>query len=318
MVIDIVSVFCRRDYFMQLLQARSIAKYFNRKSLGQLIYIWHDTEEMPLEINQILESELYGISYKLLTASEFGIDRKNIGIDGWTTQQALKLLASKCVKTENYLVLDAKNHFVACCGAEDFIAKDGRGLFPFVDLKLNESYKYALEYFGLDLRSNNYCMRGVLNITPFLLRKEIVEKLIISFKEHDACSTVETFIRHQHKISEFLSYQAFVVSQGYRISDLYDEFVYTKISETIWGHIASQEREFINLMQNAYNEKIKVLGLHWIACSIMTNNQKTRLCIYWMNIGLCDTLLDGHEVIESVAKNLSHNDIRYLNNFLGF
>ena len=46
-MLDIVCVFCNRDVSMQRLQARSIAKYFDRARLSRVVYVWNETSEVP-------------------------------------------------------------------------------------------------------------------------------------------------------------------------------------------------------------------------------------------------------------------------------
>jgi hypothetical protein len=308
-MIDVVSVFCRRDLTLQRLQARSIARYFERSGLGRILYIWNDTSEMPAALREELAECMDGIAFELLSASELGVDSAAIAIDGWTTQQALKLLAARRVVTDSYLVLDAKIHLVQSCSIRDFVAQDGRGIHLMEDLGKSESYQYCREYFGVDPQMG--ACRGVLNVTPFVLKTAVVERMLVTFEQKEGCATAETFLAHQKKLSEFLAYQAYVLSERGKLSDLYQE-ARARIEVVIWGPTAQDVDEFECSMELLELGSVKVGGLHWMACCIMSAGQRARLCELWLSRGLVASAEEGQETIDSVARNLTEGDWKYL------
>ena len=313
-MMDIVCVFCGRDVALQRLQARSIARYFERDGLGRLIYIWHDTLPTPDTLREQLGECLDGITFELLTASEFGVEQSDIATDGWTTQQALKLMAGRLVRTEFYLVLDAKNHFVSSCSMKDFIAEDGRGIFPIKNLAKNESYQYCLEYFDVDIPVG--ARRGVAPVTPFLLKTGIVQRLLETFAQKENRTVTKTFLRHQHKLSEFLAYQAYALSEGDSLCDLYKERR-AHIAEILWAPIVQDSARFRRCAQQLESGYIKVLGLHWMACCLLSAEQSTRICKFWLSRSLVTSIQEARSIIDSVVNNLRVGDRKYLRKYLG-
>ena len=150
-MIDLISIFCFRDAYFQLLQARSIERYFNSSGVGRAIYIWLDVAEPPIGLENELRHCFGGIDFELIPATKLGIERRFVR-RGWYTQQAAKLLAASVVSAESYLVLDAKNHFVRPCSHTDFITDTGKGVFALQHLggASAASFRFCLNYFGLD------------------------------------------------------------------------------------------------------------------------------------------------------------------------
>ena len=69
MTLDLVSVFCRRDVSIQLLQARSTAHHFAHAGLARVIYVWNDTINAPDEI---------GTGLRRLTGHAWNWDRLHV------------------------------------------------------------------------------------------------------------------------------------------------------------------------------------------------------------------------------------------------
>jgi hypothetical protein len=312
-MIDVVSVFCRRDVALQLLQARSIARYFERSALGRLLFVWNDTREMPEALREKLTDCVNGVPFELRPAAELGVERASIAVDGWTTQQALKLLAARHVATDSYLVLDAKNHFLRPCAVDDFVAPDGRGILPMQDLSDSESFRYCLDYFGVAPETD--AMRGALNTTPFVLEAAVVDRMLAALFRKEGQGAAETFLAHQHRLSEFLAYQAYVLSEGGQLSELFSEAT-ASIGQVVWGSTAQDAVEFERCMTALEGGSAKVGGLHWMACGIMSARQRARMCGLWRDRELVESTEQGQKIFDSVTRGLREGDKRYLDTYL--
>ena len=191
---------------MQLLQARSIAKYFARDCLGQVLYVWNDASAAPKGLHAELAACLGDVRFRFVYADSLGIESSAIEVDGWTTQQAAKLLAARRIDADHYLVLDAKNHFIWPCVVTDFLAEDGRAVAPIERIGSTAAFRYSVNYFHID--GDTADDRGVLDVTPFVFRTDVVRRLLVALEQKDG-SVVTAFLAHQNKLMEFMSYQAY-------------------------------------------------------------------------------------------------------------
>jgi len=71
-------------------------------------------------------------------------------------------------------------------------------------LSRNVYFDYAMRFF--DVKPYLYSVqqfRGVNNTAPFILRTEIVRKMLSVIEGSSGCGIDEVFFRHQHKLTEF-------------------------------------------------------------------------------------------------------------------
>ena len=306
-MIDIVSVFCRRDLRLQLLQASSIARHFERSTFGRAVLVWNEPSALPLDLREELTARLADYPFELRTASDFGVTPDEIALDGWTTQQALKLLAAREVSTDRYLVLDAKNHFVHPSSSSDFVATNGRAIAALRNLGASPSYRYCLGYVGLPPGAHEV---GIANETPFTLHTEVVRDLISALEEREGRPLCRVFFAHQHKMSEFLIYQAHFLAKGVALKDLYESG--TAIGETLWVTTARDARAFDRSMQRLESAQAKLAALHWIAARALDADQRARVCALWLDAQLIGARAEGEEIVAWTIDHASDGDRRYL------
>ena len=301
MKLDLVSVFCRRDVSMQLLQARSIAKYFARDCLGQVLYVWNDASAAPKGLHAELAACLGDVRFRFVYADSLGIESSAIEVDGWTTQQAAKLLAARRIDADHYLVLDAKNHFIWPCVVTDFLAEDGRAVAPIERIGSTAAFRYSVNYFHID--GDTADDRGVLNVTPFVFRTDVVRRLLVALEQKDG-SVVTAFLAHQNKLMEFMSYQAYARAEGTDTSKLFQP-ARACISETVWASSVRDQEVFDSCMHRAICAETKVFALHWMACCLLSEVQRTTVCELWTARGLMESVAQGENAIALVRDGLT-------------
>ena len=311
-MLDLVSVFCNRDVSMQLLQARSIAKHFDRNGLGRIVYVWNETCEVPKGLRGELAACLDGIQFELVTASQLGIEPYAVEVDGWTTQQVAKLLVARQILADQYLVLDAKNHLIWPCAVHDFLSDDGRALALIEHIGDDESFRYSLDYF--DICADACDPTGVLNVTPFLFRTDLVRRLLVTLEAKNG-SVVRTFLAHQDQLTEFMSYQAYARVEGADTAKLFRSARH-RLAETVWAETVQDDSHFASCMQRAARGEKKILGLHWIACCLLSEAQRATLCGLWMARGLVESVAQAENAIALVTAGLGAGDKRFLASFL--
>jgi len=293
-----------------LLQAASIVRYFDREGLGRIIFVWNDSVETPAGFRDQLGDALNGLDHEFKQAPEVGIEQETLGVYGWVTQQAVKLLVSQRVRSSNYLVLDAKNHFVRSTSVNDFIARDGKGIFRTEELSGEAAmrYRYSQGYFGLN--PAEVPCRAVRPHTPFLLNKKIVASMLDRIVQLEGVSVGKAFLLREEKLTEFLGYQAFYLSEGGQLSDLYVE-LHAPARPILWGTLWREPDYFENWMNLAKSIDTKIVGVHWAACINMNDRQKQSLSEFWKDRNLIDTLEEGRKLIDSVALGLPEGELEH-------
>ena len=67
--------------------------------------------------------------------------------------------------------------------------------------------------------------------------------------EQKGIALAELFLAHQHKLTEFMAYQAFAVADGRGLAEMYQE-AEAPIAETFWGAIVQAEEQFKRCMDH--------------------------------------------------------------------
>lgn len=314
MHLDLVSVFCRRDVDLQILQARSIARYFARQGVGRLFLVWNDAGPLPPDARGDLVAALGDFNHEITTAEELGVARDRITADGWTAQQAAKLLISRAVSHQHYLVLDSKNFFVAPCSVGDFINEDGRITFRQLrDLSGNELFRYALRYFDVQPdHLDPVDLVGVHNHTPFLLKTDVVRRMLLRIEGSSRCGVDEIFFEHQHRLTEFFAYQAFVISEGQRLSDLFQHTDRDVVTDIWWPHTAADDgiRKILDRVGDAEDSHARVVSVHWIAFILLSPAQIEALSKFLVIRDLAKDERTALDFIASVRRRIYRSNLQ--------
>lgn len=160
--IDLVTVVFSAELPLLKLQARSVARYVDAAALGSIVVILNDPDEARCHrgvealrgeyghfadrLRIVPPSALLdspdGFGARLRTAWVAGGRRRFkapfrrarprvnptgwCGNNGWSMQQAFKLLSARACTASHLVLLDAKNHFLQPVCAARFVAADGR------------------------------------------------------------------------------------------------------------------------------------------------------------------------------------------------
>jgi hypothetical protein len=215
----------------------------------------------------------YGDSAPLVTIldlSDFPQLPKTVG---WFSQQLLKLLVARHVRTERYVVLDPKTHLIAPLTDAFLEHGDGRANmmdYPYTTHTLRPYLERTLRY--LHLEPDQYIQKFPSSAPPFIMYTDVTNDLIDSIGRCSGRPFEEEFI--SQKLTEFFLYSAWVVKKFGSIEKLYS---YSNLySPTIWEHkveISEIKEElahgvgrspFINIHRRSIF-KMKDSGLEYIA-----------------------------------------------------
>ncbi|WP_424348215.1 DUF6492 family protein [Kocuria sp. CH-021] len=216
----VVSVVYELEYPLLLLQARSMARYLREGQFREIIVIDNSTKGMPLIVQRQLMAQ-YGPlapSVTVLRAHEISQSPRAVG---WSSQQQLKLAVATRVKTRTFVLLDAKNHFIAPLPPDFFEGPDGRlkaSWHSYAKHPLRRNLERVLRYLQLD--PSRYVPWFTATVTPFALRTEIVTSMMTDIERRSRRTFAEEFVKND--LTEFFLYAGWIISQGRDIEDVYD------------------------------------------------------------------------------------------------
>lgn len=210
--LDVVTVVFSDDLHLLKLQARSIGKFVDPDLVGTIHIVINDTatdfirrcfDEHILHEYGPLASKVCFMNHDIRwTATVPGA--------GWFSQQVLKLAAARHVTAPQYLVLDAKNHFVRRLDARAVFASDGRlqSHRPYMAPRFLPQYEHCLRYFGASALIANE--PALPTTTPFLMITDLAKGLVAHVEAREERPFQDYFWDHRREISEFCLYGAYV------------------------------------------------------------------------------------------------------------
>jgi hypothetical protein len=200
---------------------------------------------------------------------------------GWAVQQILKLEIARTITTPTYLVLDAKNHFVAPLHREHLVDASGR---PFVDAYSFRDHPHrqrlerVLRFAGLD--PDDHLDRFTATVTPFLLeRAQVLRAMaLVAQGHHDFAAA---FVAHG--LTEFFLYSASVLADG---EDLQDRFALrAQQASTVWP--AQVDPASVAALAAAVRERGgPVFSVHRDAFAVLPTASQELLVDLWTAAGL--------------------------------
>jgi hypothetical protein len=160
---------------VQLLKIQAYSfKFLDRKLINNIIIFYNDKDNSELDCKSMVYDEVISYFPDYLKSKVKVISADMIGLvfthSDWFLQQASKILISKIIETNYYVVMDAKNHFIKEIGYEYFFSEEG---FPIYNLQNHEGmmlnyYNNCLEYFSVsDPFAGNFKFQTV---TPFIFK----------------------------------------------------------------------------------------------------------------------------------------------------
>ncbi len=135
------------------------------------------------------------------------------GAGGWWTQQVLKIKTAEVIRSERYVLLDAKNHLISQL-ARDFLETEA-GLpringHSFIKDPMRNFLERTLSYFGLS--PELYLNWFTRTTTPFTILASEARALVQYLEDREGKPFALTFLEKQ--LTEFFLYSGFLESKG--------------------------------------------------------------------------------------------------------
>ena len=277
----LVTVVFEKEYDLLLLQARSLRLFAPRDLFATILVIDNSAAGMPEPVRQRLLTE-YGdlaSAVRIMSRADFAIATKG---HGWSTQQVLKILAAEIVTTDRYVVIDAKNHFVAPLERRHFQAPDGRARMTMIAYRrhaLGAHLERVLAFVGLDPAA--FVDRFPQTRTPFIFDTAAVRRMTDELARREGETFEALFIRHG--FTEFFLYSAWLLKTPGAFEALYS--VEDFELPGVWKHYADADgcRRTIASLDRAM---APVFGIHRDALALLDRRARAVVAAFWAERGL--------------------------------
>ena len=282
---DLVTIIFHHEIEMKLLKLQAASLCYMDEHLIHTIYILcHDKDPLsdgdkknlvacypPLFQSRVVILHSLTLDPRFTTTS-------------WTTQQIVKLLVSRCVKSSYYLVLDSKNHFVRPVSFSDYFdpTTNHPRLFTGKEMYMRKYYDQGLAYFGVQCPfqyQGEEDDRVLQTMTPYLFRTRDVLNLLEYIETREKISFYDFFMyrnRDHQRTTEFYLFSTFLIFSG-RIH----EYCLTPRNFSSIMHLPPSLT--LRLSDVLKNPHIKVLGLHRRVVSSWNDKEKEELVAFYQN-----------------------------------
>lgn len=263
----LVVVTCERDKWEFELLCNSMEKFLEP---CKVLFVYNENQELVKPWTDYFEKKLRPkltkFDVKIMYKSQFWTLNDECHLtdlekEGHVDQQVIKLGVSKYITTNDYIVFDAKNFFIAPC----YIEQIGQ-IIPeptdWCEPILKNWITTCIETFNLTHPISN--VRLTQNTTPYIFNATSARNLLKYFG--DTVSLYKWFTiearKDKHCIAEFFLYEMFTIRHGGRNLGSVKQN-----SITLWEHMATRDKwkiqdyvNHINHMKKYY--EIYVAGLH--------------------------------------------------------
>lgn len=284
-----VSVVFEAEYLLLQLQARSMQLYLSQNMVSEIVVIDNSRQVMPQAFkDELLEN--YGHLaplVQILAAKDICTVPSTIG---WRRQQILKLEVSKYLESERYVVLDAKNHFVASPKIDFFQSLDGRArvrMYSYETHPLRPALEKVLTY--LDLNPAHWVGRFTATVTPFILDRSIVQAMIAEIESISGRAFADEFVANE--LTEFFLYSGYILRSGLKLEDVYDP--HQIFCPVIWPRSADLKgcQRAISLVEDRCRP---IFSIHRNALARLHDDSLHILALFWMERHLFDSVADAN------------------------
>jgi succinoglycan biosynthesis protein ExoM len=276
-----VSVVFETEFPLLVLQARSMALFLDEALVHEILVIDNSASGIPAAVLAELRREYAHLAGRVQFVRPDEVCRVPAA-GGWRSQQVLKLCISDRVATRHYVVLDAKNHFVATPDAGFFESADGRptaNAYSFETHPLRPELERTLTYLGLE--PDDHVGRFTATVTPFVLDTTVVRELIAGLEAREGRPFPDVFVEQQ--LTEFFLYAGWIVARGTPLDEFFE--LHQQFCPIVWpgkADTAGVEKA----VDEARERRTPLFAVHRRALIKLDAPATTALAGYWASVGL--------------------------------
>ncbi|MGS0685676.1 DUF6492 family protein [Nakamurella sp. GG22] len=290
--LSFVTVVFESEYLLLDLQARSMSVYLPASMVGEIIVIDNSRRGMSKEFKHRLTT-----SYGDLKARVSFVRPKDIctvpATTGWRSQQVYKLVIAERISGERYVVLDAKNHFVAEARPHFFQSPDGRARvneYSFRTHPLRPALENVLGYLGLDPAPA--IEKFPATVTPFVLDTALVRAMMQDIEERSGNDFATEFV--DNNLLEFFLYSGWLLRSGRSLDQVFD--FHQVLCPNIWVKNVGPD-VVRGAIAKAADRELPLFSIHRKALGRLDAQSVRLLVDFWTERGLFDSVDAGSRFV---------------------
>ena len=215
---DLITIIFRDELPFLKIQAESISQYINPQDINEITIVVNDSDDVADLIDSAWWKQ-HQSKVKIKCRSHWNYEPT---VNGWESQQLLKLLAAADSSSAWSMVLDAKTWFIKTVLHDKLFTPDNRaksGIVKGMSEHFSTGRKFVEDYFNITMPM----VIGPSGV-PFMFHTESVTELINSIDNF--VGFFETNVRYPIFITEFNLYSGFIISKYKDIEKLYGNPTY--------------------------------------------------------------------------------------------
>lgn len=290
---SILTVFCRRDLWHIELQARSLRRFCDQREIVDILFIYNEyTERLSAADAARIARACDGLPVRFSHCLDFAPFSESYCPIGWCSQQILKILGARQVRSELCLILDAKNSLVNPLCYSELADVDGAiytqlGSIDRIKSQFQIVWDNSLSYFHLE--PQDFLGQARRPVTPFPIHITLARELVAYIEQREEMTFADFFMKSNPDplnpvFTEFLLLHAFALQQSANTHARYKHVPPRHV--TIFEPSAESPDQFERLMRTAETTQPLFFAVHADAAEIMTDAQWDRVVGYWQAQGL--------------------------------
>jgi len=286
------------------LQARSMRMFCPPELIEEIIVVDNSSPGSRNWRDELLHQ--YGNHagfVRIVPAADIAV--MSTGASGWYTQQVLKIKVSETIRSDRYVVLDAKNHLIKPLNRGFLETPTGQPRMngkPYINHPMREFLERTVEYFGLD--PEEHVKWFTRTHPPFTILTDEACELVRHIEQKEARPFASVFL--DRKLSEFFLYSGFLVSKG-TLRKIYD---LTQAEEPqVWPGNAD-EQGCAKAIQKASQTESPFMTVHRRALANMDKKGQTLLAEFWHSRGLFASTKDGIRFLRDPNRSYQNHEGR--------
>jgi hypothetical protein len=292
----IVTVAFEGDVELMDLQARSMKLYGDPSLIEEIIVIDNFTGSKPRRWEEKLLAA-YGYLAPKVRIIEAAAITDTHDSTGWFSQQALKLAVSKMVKTDRYVILDAKNHLIKPL-TRDFLETPGGKIringYGYENHPLRAYLEKTCAYLGVDVLGP--LEKFVRTSTPFTMITTAAMALVDNVEAKSGKDLAQCIT--ENGLTEFFLYAAALLQAGV----LYELYEWSQpFSPDIWKWGA----EDLSIIREAVDKAQRdsagpFFSVHRGAIPLFTPAGRNIICDLWVGRSLFRDADEAFEFLSNI------------------
>lgn len=278
-----VTVVFEPEISLLRLQARSFARFLDEACVAEIIVLDNCAGGMRGRTRRSVLEE-FGATLaprvSFIRTAALGVQGST---EGWRSQQAAKLLIAARVRTQHYVIVDAKNHLIAPAGVECFVDSAGAargGTHPYTAHPLRKDLERTLRYLGADDGEVALAIEDFPpTATPFVIDTSVARSMIQDVEASSGESFGAAFERA--RLLEFFLYSGWSIRHGHGVPVNGDAIR----APIIWPGRATEEGAAAAIRE-AQETSASWFSVHRRVLARANAGTRRRIIDFWVSSGL--------------------------------